>query len=140
MDSIWPLFIAICGFLVFAWWRARTRIRRANRRRQRHAQRGEARAERLLKSSGYRILDRQVTAHWTLFVDGCPRTVRCRADLLVSKRNKRFIAEVKTGDFAPDPTLPATRRQLLEYQMAFPVDGVLLIDMVGNAIHRVSWE
>ena len=85
-------------------------------------------------------LDRQITARWTLFVDGHPREVSCRADLLVSKKNRRFIAEVKTGEFAPDPTLPATRRQLLEYQRAFPVDGVLLVDMVDNAIHHISWE
>jgi hypothetical protein len=140
MESIWPVFLAICAFLVFSWWRARTRVRRANRRRQQRAQRGEAHAESLLESRGYRILDRQITARWTLFVDGHPREVSCRADLLVSKKNRRFIAEVKTGEFAPDPTLPATRRQLLEYQRAFPVDGVLLVDMVDNAIHHISWE
>jgi len=141
MQSTWLLFLAaLTGVLIFGWWRAHTRSRRANRHRQRRARRGEAQAERLLKARGYRIIERQVTARWTLFVDGKPREVSCRADLLVQRRTERFIAEVKTGEHAPDPTFPATRRQLLEYQMAFPVDGVLLVDMVAGAIHRVTWD
>ena len=33
------------------------------------------------------------------------------------------VAEVKTGRLAPRIDTPATRRQLLEYRLAFDVDG-----------------
>jgi len=140
MDALWLAVLLVLALLILGWWRAHTRVARANRHRQRRARSGEDRAEALLRARGYRILDRQVTARWTLFVDGEPHEVSCRADLLVTRRAQRFIAEVKTGDLAPDPTFPATRRQLLEYQRAFPVDGVLLVDMARQAIHRVSWD
>ena len=140
MENYWPLLLIAIAVLLFAWWRAVNRTRRGNRRRQRQAQRGEAGAEKLLTDRGYQILDRQVTAKWTLFVDGEAREVSCRADLLVQKRKKQFIAEVKTGTLAPDPTYPPTRRQLLEYHMAFAVEGVLLVDMAAGAIHKVTWE
>ena len=61
--------------------------------------------------------------------------MHCRADLLVEARSRsgflrgqRFVAEVKTGERAIDPTHPATRRQLMEYLHVFEVDGVLLVD------------
>jgi hypothetical protein len=98
----------------------------------------------LLEGCGFRILERQVTTTWTLTIDGEAHEVRSRADLLVEARTRsrfprgtRYIAEVKTGDLAPDPRRPATRRQLMEYLMAFDVDGVLLVDMEQGNVHHV---
>ena len=51
----------------------------------------------------------------------------------------RFVAEVKTGSRAPDPTLPATRRQLLEYTFVFGVDRVLLVDAQAGVIRTVTF-
>ena len=96
-------------------------------------------AERLLERNGFRIEDRQVTGRWTLVVDGEPVQVTCRADLLVRRRRRRFVAEVKSGELGARATAPATRRQLLEYRTVFAVDGVLLVDMVHGTIHEVSF-
>ena len=132
--------ILILGFLlVITWAWGAGRVRRGNMRRLHRAQDGESRAERLLTARGYQILDRQVTERWALHIDGTPVPVSCRADLLVGRGRRRYIAEVKTGARAPDPTNPATRRQLLEYLLAFEVDGVLLIDMESEAIRKVDY-
>ena len=125
--------------ITIAWWLATTRTARHNRRRQRVAQRGETIAERLLEDAGYRIEDRQVTARWTMQIDGVPTEVHCRADLVVRRRRRRLVAEVKTGARAPDPTLPATRRQLLEYRLAFEADGLLLVDVPERKIIEVEF-
>lgn len=81
----------------------------------------------MLEQEGFTILQRQVRGSWEILVDDAPVTVNLRADLLVERDDEIFIAEVKTGRLAPDPNFPATRRQLLEYQLAFDVDGVILV-------------
>ena len=138
----WFAWLAVLAAVVLfvAWWRARTRVRRGNLRRQRHAQSGEERAEGLLEHAGYTIEDRQVERRWLLYVDGEPHEVRSRADLLVSRDGLRYVAEVKTGQLAPDPTRPATRRQLMEYQWVFPVAGVLLVDVDADCIRELRWR
>ena len=109
------------------WWRSATR-RWASSRRRARAREGEIEAEEFLERRGYRILERQVRRRAHYLVDGAPRGAEVIADLLVARRGRRFIAEVKTGTKAPDPMHRATRRQLLEYAHAFDVDGLLLVD------------
>lgn len=121
------------------WRREAGRTARVGRRRQRRAMRAEHDAERLLKRAGYKLLDRQVEASWPVEVDGQVRRAAVRADLLVSRRRRRFVAEVKSGDQAPRPDHPQTRRQLLEYQLAYDVDGVLLVDMEEGRVIEVAF-
>lgn len=85
------------------------------------------------------MVERQVTRHWTLWVDDRPKRCSARADLVVEGHGGRFVAEVKTGSTASRPTQPSTRRQLLEYLHVFPVDGVLLVDMHRERIREVSF-
>lgn len=134
----WVLLAAV-ALLAWAWWLARTRWSRATRRRVDHALAGEAAAEAVLRDHGYTIEARQVTRAWTLWVDDEPTEVRSRADLLVRRGGRRYVAEVKTGDLAPDPTRPATRRQLMEYGHVFPVAGVLLVDVEAGRVHEVRF-
>ena len=49
------------------------------------------------------------------------------------------MAEVKTGISAPLLTNAATRRQLLEYCVAYQVDSVLLVDVDAQAIREVTF-
>lgn len=141
MDRWW-LIIAGFGVLLAVLatyrWTAR-RWARAGRRRQRRARRGERQAERLLRRAGFDILERQATAHWSLEVDGYDVPCQSRADLLVTRGRRSFVAEIKTGDVAPDPAHPPTRRQLLEYRLAFDVDGVILVDMEQRSVHEVRF-
>lgn len=112
---------------------------RASRRRNRIALDGEVIAEKLLKKNGYSVVDRQVVGQWWVGVDGEEVEAQVRADFLVKKRRRVYVAEVKTGRLVTDPMFPATRRQLLEYHLVFDVDGVLLVDAENRQIHRVDF-
>jgi len=120
-----------------AWLRGRP-SRRARRRLQK-ALRGEHDAERLLEARGYVIEARQATTELTLRVDGESVTAGVRADLIVRRGDERYVAEVKTGKLAPRIEHAATRRQLLEYSLAFDVDGVLLVEPEADLVRKVEF-
>lgn len=119
-----------------SWIRRRTRSARARSRGAR-AVWGEARAVELLADAGYAVVDAQVRRRWLLAVDGEDFPVELRADYLAAKDGALFVAEVKTGGAAPQLSNSATRRQLLEYRVAFDVDGVLLVDAEAGRVQRV---
>ncbi len=93
----------------------------------------------MLRAHGYAILGSQVTIEYPIEVDGETIAMGLRADYLVSKDGARYIAEVKTGTRAPRIDTAATRRQLLEYEIAFDVDGVLLVDADAERVHTVAF-
>jgi hypothetical protein len=99
---------------------------------------GEVGAFALLEREGYAVLERQVPGSWTVRADGAPITFGLRADYLVAREGRRYIAEVKTGRLAPRLSHGPTRRQLLEYSAAFDVHGVLLVDADGETITHVE--
>lgn len=120
--------------LVRRWrgsWRARRRAARAGA--------GEDRAAGMLEAAGFRIVARQARIAWVPLVDGEPFETELRADYLVEARGELLVAEVKTGREAPSLATAATRRQLLEYRVAFEADGVLLVCPEAGAIHRVEF-
>jgi hypothetical protein len=143
VEPTWTLVAILAGavaVLVLLLWLRGGRDGRQSRRRQRRADRGEARAERLLRRQGYRIEERQASVHWTMEVDGEPVEVEARADLLVRRKGRLYVAEVKTGTRATDPCHPRTRRQLLEYALVYDVDGVLLVDMEAKEVFEVGFD
>lgn len=134
------LTLAIVAVLVVLLLRARARWSRATRRRTRRAMQGEEDAEDLLSSQGFRVLDRQVAYTSTLWVDGEPVDFGIRIDLLVEKRGRSYVAEVKTGDRAPDPAWGPTRRQLREYATLLPDHGLLLVDVQAGEIREIHFD
>ena len=85
------------------------------------------------------MIERQARLAWAPVVDGVPLELELRADYIVEQGGGRFVAEVKTGTAAPRLETAATRRQLLEYAIAFDVDGVLLVCPEEGAVHRVEF-
>ena len=83
------------------------------------------------------VADDSVNTEWVN--DGEEVEVAVRADLWVGRGSRRFVAEVKTGSMAPDPTRSATRRQLLEYLLVFEPDGLLLVDVEEGLIHEIDF-
>jgi hypothetical protein len=109
------------------------------RARSARAYAGERDAARILRAHGFAIVGAQVAVEYPVEVDGEIVICGVRADYVVQKRGARFVAEVKTGTYAPRIDTAATRRQLLEYEIAFGVDGVLLVDAERAVIHTVSF-
>jgi hypothetical protein len=141
-NAVWIVLAALASLFALvqtariAWtrfarsWSVRERARRAGE--------GELRAEPMLRAAGYEVLDRQVRGGWTVYADGEPLAIGLRADLLVARGGRRYIAEVKTGKLAPRLDHAATRRQLLEYRVAFGVDGILLVDAEAERVTVVE--
>jgi hypothetical protein len=134
---------ALVALVVARWLRAMRGTWRAKRR-ARRAGGGEEDAAVMLRRAGFKIIARQARTWWSPTLDGEPVETELRADYLVEAADgELLVAEVKTGDEAPQLSTAATRRQLLEYQVAFQIgfgaDGVLLVCPELDTIQRVQF-
>ena len=136
--TLLALLLAVALSAVAAAWRRRVASRRA-RARARRALAGESAAEAMLERTGYTIVDRQARTTWRFLCDGEPVEAELRCDLLVVDGDRLLVAEVKTGPVAPRLDTAATRRQLLEYQLAYGADGVVLVDAEAGTVRRVDF-
>jgi hypothetical protein len=128
--------------VVFGWIAAALRRRRASwlaRTRARRALAGESAAEGLLEDAGFTIVDRQVRTTWRFYCDDDAVETELRCDLLVEHDGRLLVAEVKTGQAAPRLDTAATRRQLLEYQVAYGASGVVLVDAEVGELRVVDF-
>ena len=116
-------------------WRVSRRVARSRRL----GVRGEVLGRRVLERNGYRVLREQVTGSVRLRVDGEVQTFVVRADALVARGRRRYVAEFKGGPAVATVGHRGTRRQLLEYAHAFDVDGVVLVDGPGGTIEHIEW-
>ncbi len=135
--ALLALVFGLAGLVTLA--RSALRRRRMRRRFERGAE-GEQEAALLLERAGYVIEAAQAATRYAVDVDGALAEVAVRADFVVSRGGERFVAEVKTGRAAPRLETSATRRQLLEYQHAFDVGGVLLVDADARTVQRISFR
>jgi hypothetical protein len=134
--------VALAGALIALVLARLARSWRGSRRAKRRAVRalaGEGDAAQLLRRAGFRIVATQARTSWIPLIDGEPHETELRADYLVEADGELLVAEVKTGDEAPKLATAATRRQLLEYSIAFAVDGVLLVCPERGSIHRIEF-
>jgi len=134
--------IAVCALWLGVLLRARWQRWRDRLAGQRYLARGlaaEREAERLLEREGFVVTARQAQAGYELSVDGERRAVHVCADLLVHDGRETWVAEVKTGERGRRVNYRGTRRQLLEYQLAFGVGGVVLVDPEEGRLDRVQF-
>lgn len=139
MDSLLLLLGALVLALLLVF---RLTLRHTRRRVRHHAfigLRAERRGLALLERHGFTLVERQPIAELAVDVDGERLTFAVRADALVERHGRRFVAEVKGGDANASVESRATRRQLLEYAQAFGVSEVLLVDVPSARIHRVRF-
>lgn len=125
--------------VVAAWTIARGMRRLRMRWRGARARRMEARAAGMLEAAGYTVVAAQVSGTSTLLWNGEALEVEVRADYLVTRGGRTYVAEAKSGRRAPDPAHKATRRQLLEYAIAYEADGVLLVDTESGTVAEVCF-
>lgn len=137
-DPRWSLAVALGLVLALALSRAALVVRRARlRARFARARAGEDAARALLEQRGFVVEAQQAPGALVLSVDGATTQHALRADYLVSRGRRRFVAEVKTGGVAPSLAHAPTRRQILEYCLAFDVDGALLVDVERRAVREI---
>ena len=105
---------------------------------KRNGKKAEKKAIKLLKKNGYKIESFQTTAKGKLLQDNEIVNFFIRADLIVSKDKKKFIAEVKSGKAASIEEIN-TRRQLLEYSKVFNNKNLILIDTEKNKIKKIEF-
>ena len=110
------------------------------RRRARVALAGESAAEQLLADAGFTVVERQVAHVWHVAIDDDVHETALRCDFVVARDGERWVAEVKTGELAPSLATAATRRQLLEYQVAYAAAGVALVDATSGRVHEVRFD
>lgn len=103
------------------------------------AKRSEEKAANLLEQQGFHIVCRQPKASSLAYVNGMARTTTIRADFIARKGWRRYVVEVKSGRTASRLNA-RTRRQLLEYQLAFQPDSILLVDMSKNNYREISFR
>jgi hypothetical protein len=111
---------------------------RASSARTRRGLSAERAAEKLLARHGYRVLERRVAGSYEILVDGEAQRVQLYADFLVSRAGRELLVEVKTGD-ATHLGHADTRRQMLEYQLAFAVPALVLVDADQETLHEVEF-
>ena len=136
--EIFLLIILILFFLYLGW-----KIKEAYKNikfylYKRKGKKAEQKAVKLLKKNGYKIESFQTKAKGKLLQDDETLTFIIRADLIVSKDKKKFIAEVKSGKAASIEEIN-TRRQLLEYSKVFNNKNLILIDTEKNKIKKIEF-
>jgi hypothetical protein len=147
MRPLWtsPGLLWTLGILLLALgaWLAQLLTRSAARWRGRahnlRGQRGERAAEQLLFRFGYTPRARHVRGRYAVQVGEEVLEVALQADYIVERAGRELVAEVKTGRHAPRFEHAETRRQLLEYQLAFGVEAVVLVDVEAGAVREVRF-
>ncbi len=133
MLALVALFSAWVALRAARWTR-----RVSARRRTRRGLDGETVAVEVLRRQGYDIIDTQVAAWSSVTIDGEPVDFEVRADAIVSRRRRRFVAEFKTGASASVANR-STRRQLLEYALCYEADGLLLVDATRRTVVEIEF-
>jgi len=128
----------ICLFLFIKignWLRAKRLRKRFSKSRQ-----AEKEAEKVLKKNGYVILDAQKSKPLLITIGDKIHRYLVRIDYLARKRGKVYVVEVKSGEKIPYITNRETRRQMLEYYLAYQPSGILLLNMKNKTISEVKFQ
>ena len=100
---------------------------------------GEQDAVSLLEKKGYKIIQSELPLSGFFYIDDEPSRFNVRADYLVERDGRKYLAEVKTG-LAARANNSTTRRQLLEYASVTKSDTILLVDATAGKIQRIRFE
>lgn len=136
-----PLVLLGLAFVLVrtALW-TRRRLERGRRKRvARKAAKAEDSALTLLEKHGYEVLETQVEQQWEVHYGNDNLAVQLRVDATVRRDGRDFIAEVKSGRLVASLRHAPTRRQLLEYAVAYNASGVLLVDMQRRRIDEIGF-
>jgi len=117
------------------WLRAKRLRKRFSKSRQ-----AEKEAEKILRKNGYTVIDAQKSKPLLITIGDKIHRYLVRIDYLVRKGGKAFVVEVKSGEKIPYITNRETRRQMLEYYLAYQPCGILLLNMKNKSISEVKFQ
>jgi len=117
------------------WLRAERLRKRFSKSRQ-----AEKEAEKILRKNGYAIIDAQKSKPLFITIGNKIHRYLVRIDYLARKRGKVYVVEVKSGEKIPYITNRETRRQMLEYYLAYQPSGILLLNMKNRSISEVKFQ
>lgn len=113
-----------------------------NIRRRKRLKRGvkkEQEAYKVLEKLGFKVIGQNVRYNYSLLENSIDTEITLEIDYLVKKGKKKFIIEVKSGNSATRITNSSTRRQILEYSMYIPNDGIYLLDMENEQLFEINF-
>ena len=123
------LVIVLAGGLLSGIWftlkLSRFRSRRSGYRERNRGLKAEDKAIRLLKKHGYKIVDQDPRFSTDLVVNGERDTFEITPDLVVSKNNRQYVVEIKSGE--GDIAKALIRRQVMEYMVASELPCLLVL-------------
>jgi len=128
----------ICLFLYIKtsnWLRTKRLKQRFSKSRQ-----AEKEAEKILRKKGYVIIEVQKCKPLLITIGDKIHRYLVRIDYLVRKRGKVYVVEVKSGEKIPYITNRETRRQMLEYYLAYQPSGIILLNMKNKSISEVKFQ
>jgi len=128
----------ILSLILFQKCRSFLNNRRAKKRAfiSKHA---EKNAEKWLKKNGFRILEKQKNRPLIIQAGNARYRYLIRTDFLVKKGSSKYIVEVKSGKKNNNIANRDTRRQLLEYFLAYPSYGIILFDMENKNFSEIKF-
>ena len=130
------LYLVIFSILVYLGWKLRKIIIMLYfffyKKRGKKA---EKKALKLLKKKGFKVISIQPTAKGYVYENEKKISFIIRPDLLVTKDNVIYVAEIKSG-FAASIYNINTRRQLFEYSKVFNSNKLILIDTFKKQIKK----
>jgi hypothetical protein len=137
-QDIFIIGLIIGGFLFYRIYKAFKIY--TFKKRMKKGRKAEKSAIKLLMQEGYKIISTQKSVPVITYIDGKPYKNYVKADFIVRKGLKKYVAEIKTGDKAPQANNAATRRQLLEYYLAYKPTGIILVDMNERRIKTIEFS
>jgi hypothetical protein len=99
----------------------------------------ENKAASVLLKKGYKIISHHKKHHYNLISGNKKHKIEFETDYEVIKNGKHYIVEVKSGNSAPSIHNSSTRRQILEYYLFAPNNGILLLNMETENITKITF-
>ncbi len=135
--------LIIISLLVIIILRYKYNEYRKSRRISKSFKRGndlEKDASKFLIKNGYKIISEQYEQYHSYKVNGEVYKSKLIVDYLVSKKGKKYLVEVKSGQKAINIKDKNTRRQILEYDFAIDNDGIFLLDMENKEMKNIEFN
>ncbi len=104
------------------------------------SKRAEKTAEKWLKRNGFQVMEKQQSRPLIIKTGKTSHRYLIRTDFLVKKGGRKYIVEVKSGQKNSSITNRDTRRQLLEYFLAYQSYGIILFDIEHKKFSEIKFS